>query len=147
MYDKLFELRKQIKPLVKDIEGYNYQYFDINQMVREIQPILEKLKLVIIQPLTIIEGRRAIKTILVDVESGDKLEDATFLPDIEDPQKMGSAITYLRRYALQSMLFLEAEDDDGVKAKRNNARPEMLKPRPMPKYTEDVEVNSQDAPF
>jgi hypothetical protein len=40
------------------------------------------------------------------------------LPNLQDPQKLGSAITY-RRYTLQSLLGLQAEDDDGNKAKRN----------------------------
>jgi len=31
-----------------------------------------------------------------------------------DPQKMGAVITYYRRYALQSLFLLEAEDLDGV---------------------------------
>ena len=35
------------------------------------------------------------------------------LPNIQDPQKLGSAITYYRRYTLQSLLGLQAEDDDG----------------------------------
>jgi hypothetical protein len=35
------------------------------------------------------------------------------LPETVDAQKAGSAITYFRRYALQSLLALEAEDDDG----------------------------------
>jgi hypothetical protein len=34
------------------------------------------------------------------------------LPEINDPQKLGSAITYYRRYTLQSLLALQAEDDD-----------------------------------
>jgi hypothetical protein len=34
------------------------------------------------------------------------------LPELADAQKAGSAITYFRRYALQSLLALEAEDDD-----------------------------------
>ena len=38
------------------------------------------------------------------------------LPEISDPQKLGSAITYFRRYTLQSLLALQAEDDDGNKA-------------------------------
>ena len=37
------------------------------------------------------------------------------LPDLTDPQKMGSAITYYRRYSLQSLFLLQAEDDDGNK--------------------------------
>ena len=35
------------------------------------------------------------------------------LGDITDPQKLGGAITYYRRYTLQSLLGLQAEDDDG----------------------------------
>ena len=35
------------------------------------------------------------------------------LPDIQDPQKLGSCITYYRRYTLASLLGLQAEDDDG----------------------------------
>jgi hypothetical protein len=37
------------------------------------------------------------------------------LPNLQDPQKLGSAITYYRRYTLQSLLGLQAEDDDGNK--------------------------------
>ena len=33
-----------------------------------------------------------------------------------DMQQYGSAITYARRYCLQSMVFLSAEDDDGEKS-------------------------------
>jgi hypothetical protein len=31
---------------------------------------------------------------------------------MDDPQKLGSAVTYYRRYTLQSLLGLQAEDDD-----------------------------------
>ena len=34
------------------------------------------------------------------------------LPEINDPQKLGSAITYYRRYTLASLLGLQAVDDD-----------------------------------
>jgi len=40
------------------------------------------------------------------------------LSDQTDPQKLGSEITYYRRYTLQSLLALQAEDDDGNKASR-----------------------------
>ena len=38
------------------------------------------------------------------------------LPNNIDPQKIGSAITFYRRYTLQSLLGLQSEDDDGNKA-------------------------------
>lgn len=49
--------------------------------------------------------------------SGQWLEDrvSTMLPT-GDPQSVGSAITYLRRYALQSVAGIAPEDDDGEAA-------------------------------
>lgn len=48
-------------------------------------------------------------------------KDETFEPFLApDPQAQGSAITYARRYALQSMLFIPAEDDDGEGAMNRN---------------------------
>jgi hypothetical protein len=51
--------------------------------------------------------------------SGQWMEDSvsTMLPT-GDPQAVGSAITYLRRYALQSVAGVAPEDDD---AKRRTA--------------------------
>jgi hypothetical protein len=43
----------------------------------------------------------------------NSIESGVKLPEINDPQKLGSAITYFRRYTLQSLLSLQAEDDDG----------------------------------
>jgi len=40
------------------------------------------------------------------------------LPSASTPQQLGSAITYYRRYTLQSLLSLQAEDDDGNEANK-----------------------------
>jgi hypothetical protein len=34
------------------------------------------------------------------------------LPEIQDPQRIGSAVTYYRRYTLQSLMSLQSIDDD-----------------------------------
>jgi len=54
-------------------------------------------------------------------KSGQWMEDvvSTMLPT-GDPQSVGSAITYLRRYALQSVAGVAPEDDDGEAAHRGN---------------------------
>lgn len=57
-----------------------------------------------------------------------------------DPQAQGSAITYARRYALQSMLFIPAEDDDGEGAmnRGQQSRPATQnKPTTRPTSTPD----------
>lgn len=68
------------------------------------------------------DSKPAIKTMMIDVESGKVLvSDETPIPENTDPQKMGATITYFRRYALQSLLCLEAEDDDGNTASGKTA--------------------------
>lgn len=47
----------------------------------------------------------------------------------DTPQGRGSVITYMRRYALQAMSGLEAEDDDGEKGMRRDSSP---KPKALP---------------
>ena len=61
-------------------------------------------------------------------KSGAFLEDGGVplkLKDHNDAQKLGSAITYARRYGLQSMLGMCGEDDDG-----NTAVAPAPKPKP-----------------
>ena len=112
MNEKISRIQKEVGVMQKDKAGYNYKYFDINQLLEKLLPCLENEGLTLIQPLTHVEGRPALKTLIWD--SKDMLEYVVPLPDLPDPQKMGSVITYYRRYALVSLLGLQAEDDDGA---------------------------------
>lgn len=50
-------------------------------------------------------------------KSGEWMEsDITLRPDGDTPQKIGSAITYGRRYALSAMVGVAPDDDDGADA-------------------------------
>jgi len=81
-------------------------------------PLLEKYNLLLLQPLSTEGGVPALTTILIDTdeEQDSSVEYQIIMSQLDDPQKMGSCITYYRRYALQSLLGLQAEDDDGNKA-------------------------------
>jgi len=116
---KLLQLQKKIGAITKDSTNpfYKSKYFDINALIEALKPTLNELGLVLLQPLSHIvagsEIKPAIRTILIDTETGHKLiDDAIILPQLPDPQKFGSAVTYFRRYAIQSCLLLQAEDDD-----------------------------------
>ena len=116
LFDKLLEAQKKIGAVTKDKTNpfFKSNYADINAFIDVVKPVLTEVGIVLLQPLTNIEGEPAIKTVLM---SGDeKIEEIVVLPKNPDPQKMGSTITYFRRYALQSLLFLQAEDDDGNNA-------------------------------
>jgi hypothetical protein len=61
-----------------------------------------------------------VRTTLIHAPSGETRSSRTPIrsKDPADPQKMGSGITYAKRYGLQSMFGLPSEDDDGNEASR-----------------------------
>ena len=110
IYKKLFKVTSTMDKMRKDTENpfFKSKYFDINQLIEAVRPALIAEDLLLLQP---IEGNQ-VGTRIVDVDSGDSVEAFLSLPDLSDPQKIGSCITYYRRYTLQSLLGIEAEDDD-----------------------------------
>lgn len=113
--DKILRIQSEIGALSKTETNpfFKSKYFDINSLIAQLQPLLEKYELVVTQPFRMNDGKCALAT-LVETTEGKLISfSELLLPDIQDPQKMGSAITYYRRYALQSLFLLQAEDDDG----------------------------------
>ena len=65
-------------------------------------------------PIELGTGHIALETRLIHAESGQWISSVTIIPlPKNDPQGMGSAITYARRYSLCAMLGIITEDDDG----------------------------------
>ena len=123
IYNKLYKVQREIGAISKDSTNpfYKSKYFDINSLIKQVTPILEKHKLLLLQPIK--NGEQ--HSIIYDIDNGDSVESSLSLPTNLDAQKIGSAITYYRRYTLQSLLGLQAEDDDGnnassVKSVSNN---------------------------
>jgi hypothetical protein len=128
MYNKIQNIQKEIGKMSKSKTNpfYSSGYFDINMLLEKLQPLLKKENLVLTQPLTTVGDKSSITTMLVDLDSYDPedkemvkkgvLQFTTILPEVADAQKMGSAITYVRRYAIQSLFALISEDDDGNQA-------------------------------
>jgi hypothetical protein len=122
IYKKLLEVQKEVGAISKDSKNpfFKSKYFDINQLIEHVQPVLNKHGLVLTQP--IIDGQ--VFSFISDVENGlEKVSSGLRLPELNDPQKLGSCITYYRRYTLASLLGLQAEDNDG----------NGLKPKPVAK--------------
>lgn len=120
--NKLLEFQKRVGSILKEATNpfYKSKYFDINGLIESIKPILNELNLTLTQPISIggIDGNKNIlNTFLKDGETVIE-SSSIILPENIDPQKLGSAITYFRRYSIQSMLLLQAEDDDGSLGKK-----------------------------
>lgn len=110
----LSELKKEVGKLTKTETNpfFKSKYFDINSLIEQVEPLLEKNGLLLLQPIE----NGLVKSVIYHISTGQKVESEMLLPVFNDPQKTGSAITYFRRYTLQSLLGLQAEDDDGNKA-------------------------------
>jgi hypothetical protein len=109
--EKLFNLQQEIGTISKDTKNpfYKSKYFDINSLIKQLQPLLKQNRLLLLQPIE--EDMVYSKLICIDGTGG--VISALKLPQITDPQKLGSCITYYRRYTLASLLGLQAVDDDG----------------------------------
>tara|TARA_R110002153_G_scaffold178250_2_gene331380 strand:+ start:1420 stop:1998 length:579 start_codon:yes stop_codon:yes gene_type:complete len=110
LYQKLSLIQSEIGAISKDSKNpfYKSNYFDINSLIRQLNPLLHKHNLLLLQPII----HNHVKSIIYDIDGGF-VESLIELPKDLDAQKLGSAITYYRRYTLQSLLALQAVDDDG----------------------------------
>ena len=110
IYNKLYKVQKEIGAISKDSTNpfYKSKYFNINSLIKQLTPILEKHNLLLLQP---IEDDKQYSRI-IDLDGG-MVESSLALPTDLDAQKIGGAITYYRRYTLVALLGLQAEDDDG----------------------------------
>ena len=100
---------------------FKSDYADLTSVIKAIKEPFANNGLSYTQFPTNDEGRIGVVTMLMH-ESGEYLEHSYTLPTTKaDPQAAGSAITYARRYALQSIAGIPTADDDAESAMiRNN---------------------------
>jgi len=96
--------------------AYRSKYADITSVIDAVLAPLNKNGIAVLQPARL-ENQLVVVTTRLQHESGEYWESDLALPAVNrdrfDPQTVGSAITYARRYGIVSMGFLAAEDDDG----------------------------------
>jgi hypothetical protein len=123
LHQKLHRAKLAIGKVVKNAMSHHSKYADLNAIMAEVEPVLLENGLILLQP---IQGN-SVCTQIIDIDSGAMLESCMDLPQGVNPQNMGSAITYYRRYTLQSALSLQAVDDDGEKASKEEQPKEIVK--------------------
>ncbi len=132
LFKQLASFQQEVPVILKDTQGYGYKYADLPQIFTVINPLLKKYDLGFTQ---LIEGT-SIKTILFHTESGEKLESLTEIPQgvslkgMNDFQVLGSAITYIRRYALSSILGLVTDKDTDGDGEQEKTTPNVTENKP-----------------
>jgi ERF superfamily len=116
----LIAAKAQFTPIHKNKVNphFNYKYATLDEILEAIAPALLANNLLLIQPTIAKDNLTVLKTILIHAESGEQLESELTIPAISDPQKLGAAMTYYRRFSICSLLAIAPDDDDdGTTAK------------------------------
>lgn len=127
LFSALSQFQKKCPVIHKGTQGYGYSYADLVSIFEVINPILGEFDLGFAQPIC---GSK-VKTILFHVESGETLESETDIPQnvqlkgMNDFQVLGSAITYIRRYAISSMLGIITDKDIDGAGEQKKKQPEV----------------------
>lgn len=109
--------------------SYSYNYADLADIFTAIRKPLQKHGLSVSQTFDNGDGCTYLVTTLLHAEGGS-LGGKMPVPWDGNPQQIGSAITYMRRYALCAILGIVAEeDDDGAGAKAAHESRPAPKPR------------------
>lgn len=110
----LVKASAEIKTAKKDAENpfFKSRYSDLPSIVEACKSALLKNNLVVTQSTTLVNGVTALVTTLHHT-SGQWIRGYYPVTAVKaDPQAMGSAITYARRYALSAIVGVVSEDDD-----------------------------------
>ena len=91
---------------------YSYTYADLPAIIDHVRPVLAKHGLGISQDVLMEDGRLLIRTRIIH-SSGECMEFGPLAGSVGGEwQKVGSGITYARRYALAAALGIAADEDD-----------------------------------
>jgi len=117
---------------------YKNSYASLAAVWEATRPVLSKHGLSVVQLPSHDESGYYVETMLMH-GSGQWIKSRTYMkPAKDDPQGIGSLISYARRYALQAVTMVCPDDDDGEAAMgRNNYAPQ--KPVESPKPVQKVE--------
>ena len=134
----LINVQQHLVPAMKDANNpfTRSSYATLNSVMESCRDALLRNGIWLCQYPVPVEtpGCIGLATKLTHAESGQWQNSVAVVPlPKSDPQGMGSAITYARRYALSAMLGIVTEDDDGEAAKirpKSAARPQRARNSP-----------------
>jgi len=150
LWKAMLATQKEIDHATKDAKNPHLKnrYATLGAVIDAIKPAANKNGLVITQHIMAVPqdrfpGMTAVVTRVTHAETGASVEDNQTIPlPKQDPQGLGSAITYARRYGLKAMFGLSEEDDDGNSASMSRPSappPPKIDPPAEPAKVADVQ--------
>ena len=117
-------VQSEIKGMTPDAKNpfFKSNYITLDGILEYVRPILVKNNIWLFQEVKGTDDHISVKTRLIH-NSGEFIETESLemKPQKNDPQQLGSCITYAKRYQLAGLLGISSEiDDDGNKATFGN---------------------------
>lgn len=117
-YEDFIKMQAEFPAVLKKATGQvgqqKIKYADLPEIVETIRPILARHGFAFLQPIESLmstDGKTYLRTILIHKSGQAYQSDTEVSFQGEDIKKFGAAVTYYRRYALQSILGLVADID------------------------------------
>ena len=110
---------------------FKSRYADLAEVLNTVRPVFAKFGLAIIQSTGCDGQVVTVTTAIVHKDGGYVTSEASCIPAKYDPQGVGGATTYLRRYSLAAMAGISQEDLDGNDS-QHNRQPERQAAAPAP---------------
>lgn len=136
LFKAIAEFQQEVPVIHKGTSGYGYSYADLPAIFEKINPLMKKHGLGFTQLL----NDENLETHIFHIESGESITSSVTIPQgvqlkgMNDFQVLGSAITYLRRYALSAALGLVTDKDtdaSGSQVEPTQSKPTASKPAPI----------------
>jgi hypothetical protein len=122
LYTALLAAQAAMGPVLKDANNpaFRTKYASLTSVLDTVTGPLAGAGLLLVQRFAVDAGGPVLVTEIIHAASGQSLTSTVPITckDPLDPQKMGGAITYYRRYSLLALLGLVPEDDDGNAASK-----------------------------
>ena len=142
LYTALVKCQSQIKTALKDSKNPHFKstYADLTSVMLACKDALAANDLAVLQLSRIHESGAPVLVTRIIHTSGEHIEGEFPLvcKDPNDPQKLGSAVTYARRYALSAALGITADDDDGQAAAGHTPAPAPKQAKPAGNAMSDL---------
>lgn len=112
----LFAIKQKLRPMKKEADNpfFKSKYLELSEILINLEPLLHEEGTFLTQGTRMKDGVLLVISRLTHVDSGEFAE-SEFPATVEkaDPQKLGSAVSYARRYSVQALFALNVIDDDG----------------------------------
>lgn len=142
----LVKVQSALMPAVRDAKNpfLKTSYASLNSVLDSCRSALRENGLIVIQsPMAAPEHLGAnfigLETKIIHAESGEWLSSVMTIPLAKlDPQAMGAAISYGRRYALAAMLGIVSEEDGDCETRKLEPRRQEARPDSQPGNAPDL---------